>query len=310
MHVENYSFMLDTAAKFFRTTYLSGWFHHPDDQLAGVTLDAEGLLASTSEVGLAHGGGPQELRSGGWRVQAMLSADHFPREAIVRFNTLRGRVIDIGLIDLLAERDQGDPTAALQSTFFGRIGARAYRRILDLGGRDRSNRGINYFAEHHEVTVFDIQAHSGVQVVGDAHELSRHFPAGHFDALHCRSVLEHLLMPWKVVVEAAKVLRLGGLAYFHTHQTIGMHDMPWDFWRFSDTAWDALFNEYTGFRIVGRALGLECFVIPHRWRSDAEDAERAAGFEHSTVLVEKIAEPRLDWPVPLSRIVRTTYPSA
>ncbi|WP_373690468.1 methyltransferase domain-containing protein [Sphingobium sp. DEHP117] len=63
------------------------------------------------------------------------------------------------------------------------------------------------------------------------------FEASSFDAVYSVSVFEHLLMPWKVALEMNRVLRMGGIAYIHTHQTLGLHDMPWDFWRFSDTSW-------------------------------------------------------------------------
>jgi hypothetical protein len=239
----------------------------------------------------------------------MLSVNQFPQDAHVRFTTAGGHEVQANLLDLLIERDRTNPSTRVQTAFFERIGGAGYERVLDLGGRDRSSTGASYWDDQHQVTVFDIVADPGVHVVGDAHELSRHFPAGHFDALHCRSVLEHTLMPWKVAIEAAKVLRLGGVGYFLTHQTTGMHDIPWDFWRVSDSAWEALFNHHTGFRILDRAVAHECYVIPHRWRPDAEHAENAAGFESSAVLVEKIAEPNVDWPVKLSSLLQTSYPT-
>jgi hypothetical protein len=309
MLVDGYHFMLDVAAKFYRNLYLFGWFQHPSDALVGVELETEGLVASWHEVGLPHAGVAASHGQPGWRLQAMLSADQFPGQAHVRFITAGGHVTRASVLELLVERDGHNPSTRVQTAFFERIRGVGYERVLDLGGRDRSSLGIDYIGDRHQVTVFDIVADPGVHVVGDAHELSRHFPAGHFDALHCRCVLEHTLMPWKVAVEAAKVLRLGGVGYFLTHQTTGMHDLPWDYWRFSDSAWDALFNHRTGFRIVDRALAHECYVIPHRWRPDAEHAERAAGFESSTVLVEKIAEPSVDWPVTLSGLVKTAYPA-
>jgi SAM-dependent methyltransferase len=287
MHMDGYSFMIDAAAKFFQSVYLYGWFHHPSDRLANLELEADGVLASSHKVGLAHGGASQNYSDAGWELQAMLSANRFPQEGRVRFVTSSGYVAEAGIVDLLVERDQANASTRVQKAFFERIRAADYKRVLDLGGRDRSTTGIDYVGQHEvtlfdvvkrllrtgrrraEVTVFDIVGDDNVDVVGDAHELSHYFPAGHFDALHCRSVLEHTLMPWKIAVEAAKVLRPGGLGVFLTHQTTGMHDMPWDFWRFSDTCWDALFNEQTGFRILDRALGHECYVIPHRWRPDA-----------------------------------------
>jgi len=96
----------------------------------------------------------------------------------------------------------------------------------------------------------DVVQGPNVDVVGDAHALSAHFEPESFDAMYSVSTFEHLAMPWKVALEAHKVLRPGGLAYFVTHQSLGMHELPWDFWRYSDTSWNSLFNSYTGFRVL------------------------------------------------------------
>ena len=50
-----------------------------------------------------------------------------------------------------------------------------------------------------------------MDVVGDAHTLSRHYPDAAFDAVMAFSVLEHLLMPWKLVIELNRVLKPGGI---------------------------------------------------------------------------------------------------
>jgi SAM-dependent methyltransferase len=50
----------------------------------------------------------------------------------------------------------------------------------------------------------------GVDPVGDVHKLSQSFPLGHFDFVFSVSVFEHLLFPWKAVLEINKVLKTGG----------------------------------------------------------------------------------------------------
>jgi hypothetical protein len=106
------------------------------------------------------------------------------------------------------------------------------------------------------------------------------------------------------------VLRLGGTAYIATHQTLGMHDLPWDFWRFSDSAWDGLFNRFTGFEIIDRALDNPQYVTPHFWSPEqGEQLERAVGYSSSAVLVKKIAEPQGKWSaVELASVIGTSYP--
>ena len=116
------------------------------------------------------------------------------------------------------------------------------------------------------------------------------------------------MMPWTVVTEMNRVLKTGGLALIATHQTVGMHDQPWDFWRYSDSAWDALFNARTGFEVVERALDFEQFVIPVVLRAGKGDAELAAGYEGSTVLVRKTGPCTMSWPLRPADIVTTRYP--
>ena len=155
---------------------------------------------------------------------------------------------------------------------------------------------------------FDILQGENVDVVGDAHTMSRQLTNGHFNATMSLSVFEHLAMPWKVVLEMNKVMALNGVAYIQTHQSWPLHDTPWDFWRFSDTSWDALFNAHTGFEIVERAMDREHFIVPFIWRPDKADAEQAAGFEGSAVLVRKTGPCRLSWPMTPGDVTTTMYP--
>jgi len=190
-----------------------------------------------------------------------------------------------------------------------RIAAEGRRpRLLDLGGRRRSGGGYTDDLANCDVTVFDIVPDQGVDVVGDAHALSRHFPPGHFDLVMCNSVFEHLLMPWKVALELNKVLRVGGLCYIHTHQSLGMHDMPWDFWRYSDTCWPALFNRRTGFKIITARMSFFNHIVTAGWTPAYAGSEGSGGFESSAVLVRKTGDSTLSWDVPLSEAISTTYP--
>jgi hypothetical protein len=147
-----------------------------------------------------------------------------------------------------------------------------------------------------------------VDVVGDAHALTRHFPPDRFDAFYSVSVFEHLLMPWAVIAQINKVLRMGGIGLISTHQTLGMHDLPWDYWRYSDTAWDALFNRLTGFEIIERALDGEQHVLPFVYRPSKANAERSVGFEGSCVWVRKIGPCQMEWNATPADLITTAYP--
>jgi SAM-dependent methyltransferase len=181
-------------------------------------------------------------------------------------------------------------------------------KLLDIGGRARS--GVQR-AEHYpecDVTTFDIVPDAGVDVVGDAHELSRYFPPDSFDFAHSTSVFEHLVMPWKAALEINRVLKPGGMLLIFTHQTIGMHDIPWDFFRFSDASWSGLFNRYTGFEIDQTNMSGFMHVVPRAWHERYRGAENAGGFEASAVIVRKTGPTALLWEVRVPDIIATSYP--
>ena len=249
----------------------------------------------------------------------------FTVEALVeRARGLEGAVLELSYegaatlwpVAMLAHEAAGRDSRSILPDFQAEVAARvaalapAGQRptMLDIGGRARSRVQRSEMFPACDVTVLDIVADPGVDVVGDAHELSRHFPADSFDFAMSVSVFEHLLMPWRAVVELNRVLRPGGVALVHTHQTLGMHDMPWDFWRFSDNAWAGLFNRYTGFEVVKTDLSRFLHIIPGVVAEPIIPFENAGGFECSTVLVRKTGPAQVDWPVPLSEVVNTSYP--
>ena len=47
-------------------------------------------------------------------------------------------------------------------------------------------------------------------------------------------------MPWKAILEINAVLAEGGLLFVATHQSWPPHELPWDFWRYSPAAFQAL----------------------------------------------------------------------
>jgi SAM-dependent methyltransferase len=182
-------------------------------------------------------------------------------------------------------------------------------RVLDLGGRARSRVQKSEMYPHCDVTVFDIIAAPGVDVVGDAHALSAHFPPDSFDFAISLAVFEHLLMPWKAAVELSRVLKPGGLAYIWAPQSCPVHDTPWDFFRFSDNAWHALFNRRTGFEVLATDMSQSLHMVPRVLPEQEAFAERTFGFASSEALVRRIGPAEVDWPVNLSEVIDTRYPS-
>lgn len=305
------AFMIDTATVFFDYFRVEGWFHCPEDELAEVQLINTTIIDAACNVGLPHLGVSEALGPNrGFCIQALIGESERTPELSLIFRTQNGRTIKVRVVDLCNERKASFAGRAVRRKFSDMVNAGANTRLLDIGGRARS--GVNYSKMFHSAkcTVLDVLPGENVDVVGDAHEMSKLFAPGSFDAIFSTSVFEHLLMPWVVAAEMSKLLRLGGFAFIATHQTLGMHDLPWDFWRFSDTAWDGLFNRLTGFEILDRALENPQYITPHFWSPEQGDRlESAVGFVGSSVLVRKIAEPKLDWgPVAVSSVIGTVYP--
>jgi 2-polyprenyl-3-methyl-5-hydroxy-6-metoxy-1,4-benzoquinol methylase len=140
--------------------------------------------------------------------------------------------------------------------------------------------------------------------------MSKCLKNNYYDACMSVSVFEHILMPWKVVLEINKILKMNGVAMIATHQSLGMHDSPWDFYRYSDQAWRGLFNVKTGFEIIDTSMSGLNHVIPFCWNKHNEMSEKAAGYESSVVLVKKISNSLLNWDVNLSEIINTKYPNS
>gem|GEM_PF-3195460 len=255
------------------------------------------------------------IATGGWEItlDALVEPAAFPGEAALLLT--QGEVSwAITVADLMAEAAAGqahpllpDFRAAIDAWRAAHPGQRP--RLLDIGGRARSGKQRSLDYPDCDVTVLDIVAAAGVDVVGDAHALSRHFAPARFDFALSVAVFEHLAMPWKAAVEMAKVLKPGGLALVFSHQTIAMHDLPWDFFRFSDAAYGALFNPATGFEIVTARMTSFMHIVPSAWTERHRGAEAAGGFEGSSVLVRKIGEPRVDWPVTVAEVTGTSYPT-
>jgi SAM-dependent methyltransferase len=198
----------------------------------------------------------------------------------------------------------------LYEEFRAKVLALPKGHILDIGGRARS--GLLRSESFHglQTTVLDIVPDEGVDICGDAHVMSTLMPHNSFDACVSVSVFEHLVMPWKVVIEANKLLKLGGYFFISTHQTVGMHDLPWDFYRFSNEAWHGLFNAYTGFEIVNTEMSGLNHIVPFKWSAEKNDSEKACGYESSAVLARKISNTSLKWEVSAADILNTHYPSA
>jgi SAM-dependent methyltransferase len=204
-----------------------------------------------------------------------------------------------------------DPYHQLTHRFFAMCRAQGERSggtVLEVGSRARSGHVRRQMVEPMKYVGLDLVPGENTDLVGDAHRLGELLEPASIDAVFALSTFEHLAMPWKAVVEMNRVLRPGGLAFVSSHHTFPLHDTPWDFWRFSSSAWHALFNAATGFRVIDTAMGEPAMIVPALEHAVTRGLAHQPASLASAVLAEKIGETTLDWPVDLSDIMDGGYP--
>lgn len=306
--MEKIEIMIDVCAKFFSYVRIEGWcaanfkFDCIQDRL--INIEISGIKGTYKvKMGLPSPQIGKNLNKN-FIVDINLEDEIFPDFHII-FYFKDGFTVKKNINDLRNDRIARYVSLGVMPKFKKMIGDSG--KLLDLGGRDRSklDRSKEF---HNEVVVFDVLSGENVDIVGDAHELSSYFTRDYFDAVMSICVFEHLSMPWKVVIEINKILKINGYCLIYTHQTIGLHDSPWDFFRFSEDCWPALFNENTGFEIIDYGSDFEQFIIPFVWHPAKINAEKSAGREASWVIAKKISNTNLNWPVEILDFLSTTYP--
>lgn len=167
------------------------------------------------------------------------------------------------------------------------------KSVLEIGSRISPggiSKRVNVNSEI-EFVGFDYLAGDTVDVVGDAHFLSKYLKGKKFDALFSDSVLEHLAMPWKAMIEMNKCLNKGGFMFHSTPSCWSLHDMPWDFWRFSDAGLKVLCSKAFGFEVIDYEY--TCPVKIHIDNVDSDDYSEfslSSAFGFVQILCKKIAD--------------------
>jgi Methyltransferase domain len=204
-----------------------------------------------------------------------------------------------------------DPATRLFLRFADELRARPVGTALEIGSRARSG---NIYRDAlvpngWEYVGVDVAPGTNVDVVGDAHDLESVVRSSSFDAVYSIATFEHLAMPWVAAVSINRVLRTGGLAFVATHQSYPLHELPCDYFRFSDEAWTSLFNDQTGFEILATALGEPAYVVP-RYRKSGRVAgvERGPAYLSSSVLAVKRGDASSEW-APGPRVASRHYPA-
>jgi hypothetical protein len=180
--------------------------------------------------------------------------------------------------------------------------------LLEIGSRARSgNVHRVWFPEKLDYVGMDIHPGPNVDIIGDAHHLSRCVNR-RFDFMFSISTFEHLLMPWKVALEMNKTLNDGGKALIISHPSWPLHEEPWDFFRFSKESWHSIFNVHTGFRVVDAQYQYSASIVPvYSTGSAVEGLSNQRTFLLSGCFVEKTGPPQVAWEAEASAVYDLDY---
>lgn len=286
---------------------LRGWVRCLPQRALAVTLQIEGrAVARTTDCALPSLGAPEPAIGFELIANTAVGAFDFREPSLhVDFDDGHHAVFtELGVREILQDRGH-----RLFPEFVQRIRGLPAGRLLEIGSRARSGVSRREVAPADWGYVgLDIVEGVNVDVVGDAHSMSSLLPHDSFDAAMSLSVFEHLAMPWKVVLELNKLLKVGGIAFIQTHQAFPLHDEPWDFWRVSAHAWPVLFNAKTGFRVLEAAMAEPVHFVARRWHMGM-NLHESCGYAVSSVLVEKTGRSALSWDVDLADCLDNRYPA-
>lgn len=123
------------------------------------------------------------------------------------------------------------------------ISATKSPRILVVGGGE-IGAGLDIFYEKfaNQIIAFDIYDSNNVDLIADGHSIP--FKSEIFDLVIIQAVLEHVLIPEKVVSEINRVMRPGGVIYAETPFMQQVHEGPYDFIRYTESGHRYLFRHF------------------------------------------------------------------
>jgi SAM-dependent methyltransferase len=148
------------------------------------------------------------------------------------------------------------------------VSAHAHGRLLDVGCGVKPYRSLFPAVTQHLgiERPGTLSKSRVVDVWGDA--LALPFRAGLFDTVLCSEVLEHVPEPSRLFEQAARVLKPGGMLILSTPQVWGLHEEPFDFYRFT---------KY-GLSHLARASGLEVVEVRPTCGTFAMVGQRLSSF--------------------------------
>lgn len=307
---------IDQLHAFRSHVFCEGWFSGLSDERGHISIlvdgrefEAEIVRVKRPDVAAAFGANAEYW---GFRLCCRVDSKRVNWQDSISLLLSDGK--DVMRVDDPATPANGLHKAAASEAelaFFSAMHAMLEPKVLEIGSRARSGNSKNAALPADVRYVgFDIADGENVDVVGDAHFLAEKLPEGHFDFVFSISTFEHLMMPWKVAIELNKVMKMGGMAFIHSHQTWPVHDAPWDFYRFSKFGWHGLFNHFTGFEVISSCHAEPATILSQvQINNPATFLEHQTGYLMSVCLIRKISPCRLTWDAQPGDIISAAYPA-
>jgi SAM-dependent methyltransferase len=113
-------------------------------------------------------------------------------------------------------------------------------KTLDIGAGEVDRYG-RYFKTSEYIRMEQSPV-NGIDVVGSAYEIP--FPDNTFDSIVCTQVFEHLAYPERAVKEIRRVLKKGGCVLVTVPQVTPLHEVPYDYFRYTNYGLQALFEDF------------------------------------------------------------------
>ena len=286
--------------------YLSGWIHAHEHRVRALRIESAGRSARVDTFAdrpdlLAHYPDHEHVRHAGFAVYLACPPGH---PVSLALETDGGPVrlalpLPEGPLPRWSEASREDDGGTGESPTMRRFVDLANAigpgggRVLQVGARTPA--GLEGMPPRPLLRgpVIGLDIHPGfrVELVGDAHFLSRFLREGSFDAVVSGSVLEHLQAPWLFAAEVNRVLKLGGLVYHLVPGAWPAHAQPNDFWRMSAEGLRALFGPECGFEVLDARDSEPAAMIPGpAWRQRHIDMPTLPTFAMAEVLARKVAE--------------------
>jgi hypothetical protein len=280
--------------------YLRGWVHAYEHRVRALRVESAGRSARMDAFTdrpdlLAFYPEHEHVRHGGFAVYLACPPGH-PVSLTVETDGGPASVplpLPEGPLPPWPEVDDGDDEVSpMMRRFVGLVNSQG-GRVLQIGSR--TPEGLDGMPPRPLLRgpVIGLDIHPGhcVDLVGDAHFLSRFLRERSVDAVLSGSVLEHLQAPWLVAAEINRILKPGGLIYHQAPGAWPAHAEPNDFWRMSAAGLGVLFGPESGFEVLeARDAGSAALIPGPAWRRRHLDMPTVPTFAMAEILARKVEE--------------------